>query len=193
MSSRGDPASSGLYRGDATKRRGHTQGACQVAPDCELHHAGSHGSSRAPGAAARGARQVVRVVGPPVDSVEASKVKAACRHVGLANDFCAVQPQPRNERRICPNWAAVFAIFKPAHCRHAQDVDGVLNQHGDAAQNCAGTFGAISCAAARQRLNCVHDRVQIPVHRLDPAQRSLHARVQQSPSEHGFARTRRSA
>src|SRR5258708_27726153 len=87
-----------LDRGEAAEMRGDANAATGVGAETHRRAAGRDDGGFAAAAAARGAGEVVRIVGASVDEVVALDGARKLRHVGLAEEDGAGRAQSRNRR-----------------------------------------------------------------------------------------------
>src|SRR3981189_3005470 len=75
--------------------------ASGVGAETEWRTAGGNNRGLATAAAARRARKVVGVIGPPIDQIVSFGRARECRHIGLPKDNAASRAQPCDRGGVC--------------------------------------------------------------------------------------------
>jgi len=175
---------------DAAEGGGHTDRAADVAAELKRGESGGERSRATAGGAARRARQVPRIVRPPVDRVGRLPVRQHLGHVRLGHHDCARALHAGGHGRIVLR-AEVLPRGHPNRGSQATDVDGLLQRHRQAAKRrvitaCPPRVGGLGLAARALEVG-LDDGIQLGVVALD----ALLVQLEQLNGGHP-ARTKRS-
>ena len=161
---------------DAAEGGGHSDRAADVAAELERGEAGGERRRAAAGRAARSARQVPRIVRPPVDRIARLPVRQHLGHVRLRHHDGARALHAGGHRRVVLR-TEVLPHGHPGRGPQAADVDGLLQRHRQAAKRRVLTarpsrVGGFGLAARALEVE-LDDRVQLGVVTRDALQVQL--------------------
>ncbi len=172
-----DDAKGGLVGVDAAEARRDAKRSGAVAARGEIAQSRGQGRGAAAAGAARRQRQVPRIVRRAVDVVVALPIVEHERHVGVAEHDRAGGPEATYDLRV-GRWAVLGQLLDAAGGRHAGDLEGVLDQDGNALQR-PPPVPAPAIRVDPRRLSQglvgqhVHDRHQLRIVPPDPRKHPL--------------------